>query len=136
MSVNKVRKKEKSRIRTKLRIRRKIQATASKPRMSVFRSSRYTYAQVIALTGEETIVSASTRDADVQEAQKRVAKEGVASEATSTKSVIAAKALGMVIAEKLQAKNIDEIVFDRNGFLYHGRIKAVADGAREAGLKF
>lgn len=131
-------KKEKisARLRRKYRIRKRLSGTAERPRLSVYRSGKFTYAQVISdLTGE-TLASASTRDKDVLDAVGKIDKEGVHSEASSSKSVVAAKALGLVVAQKAKEKSIESIVFDRNGYLYHGRIKAVADGAREGGLQF
>jgi large subunit ribosomal protein L18 len=80
-------------------------------------------------------VSASTRDTDVIEAISAVKTEGIASKARSAKSVVAAKALGTVLAGKMKDKKIDTVVFDRNGFVYMGRLRAVADGMREAGIK-
>ena len=110
--------------RRKLRIRRKLSGTDQKPRLTVFRSAKHIYAQVIDDVAGRTLAHASTLSKDVR---------GDASEATKTD---AAKKVGQAIAKALIAKGIDKVVFDRNGYLYHGRILALADAAREAGLKF
>jgi large subunit ribosomal protein L18 len=91
--------------------------------LTVFRSAKHTYAQLVEGTTGRTLASASTRD-------RSIAGEG------STGNVDAAKKVGQAIAAIAKEKNIDQVVFNRNGFLYHGRVKAVADGAREAGLQF
>jgi large subunit ribosomal protein L18 len=117
MSFNKVARRKK--IRT--RIRAKINGTAQKPRLSVFRSNTHIYVQLINdLTGH-TILSISSQDKGIDE---KLAKVEVA------------KTVGALVAQNAIAKGITEIVFDRGGFLYHGRIKALAEGAREGGLKF
>ena len=107
------------------RVRAKISGTAHRPRLNVFRSSAHIYAQVIDDTQSNTIVAAS----DLEEAVRERAGEG------ATKSA-RAKAVGEVIAERAKTAGVDAVLFDRGGFLYHGRVKAVADGAREGGLKF
>ena len=107
------------------RVRAKISGTTLRPRLNVFRSSAHIYAQVIDDTQSHTIVAAS----DLDEAVREKAGEG------ATKSA-RAKAVGEVVAERAKAAGIDAVTFDRGGFLYHGRVKAVADGAREGGLKF
>ena len=102
------------------RVRKKVTGTAARPRLAVFRSSKHIYAQAIDdLTGR-TLVSASTMEADLR------------SGATAT--VDAAKAVGALLGERAQAAGITTVVFDRGGFKYHGRVAAVADGARAAGL--
>ncbi|HEY5076266.1 MAG TPA: 50S ribosomal protein L18 [Acidimicrobiia bacterium] len=102
------------------RVRKKVTGTAARPRLAVFRSSKHIYAQAIDdLTGR-TLVSASTMEADLR------------SGATAT--VDAAKAVGALLGERAQAAGITTVVFDRGGFKYHGRVAAVADGARTAGL--
>ena len=106
------------------RIRNKIKGTAARPRLAVFRSDNHIYAQIIDDAKAHTLVAASTMEKDVR------------SKTDKTSNVDAAKAVGAAIAEKALAKGIDQVVFDRGGFLYHGRIKALADAAREAGLKF
>ena len=110
--------------RRKLRIRRKIEGTAERPRLTIFRSTKHIYAQVVDDTQGKTLAHVSTLTKDL--------KAG-ASEANKTD---AAKQVGKSLAKALLAKGIDKVVFDRNGYLYHGRIRALADAAREAGLKF
>jgi large subunit ribosomal protein L18 len=110
--------------RRKLRIRRKISGTPVKPRLTVFRSAKHIYAQVVDDAAGSTLAHASTLSKDVR-----------ASVADATKSD-AAKKVGEAIAKVLLSKGIKEIVFDRNGYLYHGRVRALADAARAAGLKF
>lgn len=112
-------KKDKSRLRIKRSIRKKISGTAERPRLSVFRSNQAIYAQVIDDTKGHTVVSASSQE---------LGKKG--------SSIEVAKEVGKKVAEKAQEKGVQTIVFDRNGYLYHGKVKALADGAREAGLKF
>lgn len=106
------------------RIRNNIKGTAARPRLAVFRSDNHIYAQIIDDTKAHTLVAASTMEKDVQ------------SKVDKTSNIEGAKAVGTAIAEKALAKGIDQVVFDRGGYLYHGRIKALADAAREAGLKF
>ena len=110
--------------RRKLRIRRKIQGTAERPRLTVFRSAKHIYAQVVDDVAGKTLVHSST----LAKAVKSAIGEDNKSDA--------AKKVGAAVAKALIAKGVDKIVFDRNGYLYHGRVKALADGAREAGLKF
>ena len=110
--------------RRKLRIRRKISGTSEQPRLTVFRSSKHIYAQVVDDVAGKTLAHASTLTKTVK---------GGLSEATKTD---AAKAVGKAIAEMLKKAGVDRVVFDRNGYLYHGRVRALADAAREAGLKF
>jgi large subunit ribosomal protein L18 len=128
-------KKLKSRERTRLRIRKKLIGHTDRPRLSVFRSSKHTYAQLILDEKNATLVAASTLDDAVIAKVKEFTAEAKDS-AASTKSVLAAKAVGAVLAAKAKEQGVEAIVFDRGGYLYHGRVKAVADGAREAGLKF
>ncbi len=109
-----------ARTRRQARVRRRVRGTDQRPRLCVFRSNRHMYAQVISDEGARTLVAAST-----------VAFDG---EPTATKS--AARKVGERIAQLCQEHHITQVVFDRNGFLYHGRVKEVADGARAAGLKF
>ncbi len=106
------------RIKIKTRIRGKISGTASRPRLSVFRSNKQIYAQLIDDLAGKTLAAASSKGIE----------EG-------SKSEIAAK-VGKAIAEKALAAGISEVVFDRNGYLFHGRVKSLADAAREGGLKF
>lgn len=113
-------KKSTMRDRRKKRIRGKISGTAEKPRLSVFRSAKHVYAQVIDDVEGVTLVGISSQSKD---SKTRANKEFCTS-------------LGKKIAEKCLAKKIQSVVFDRNGYIYHGRVQAVAEGAREAGLKF
>ena len=113
-----------SRERRKLRIRNKIFGTAERPRLSVFRSARHIYAQVIDDEQGATIAAACTLSADL--------RPGIGDD----KKLDAAKKVGALIAKICLAQKVEKIVFDRNGYLYHGRIKALADAARAAGLKF
>ena len=116
--------RRKSRLKRKRRIRKKITGTAAKPRLSVFRSARHIYAQVIDDTSGKTMVAASSLDKAVTEHPSFESK------------VAKATFVGKLIAERALENGLKEVVFDRNGFLYHGRVKAVSDGAREGGLKF
>ena len=107
--------------RRKLRIRKKISGTAERPRLSVFRSAKHIYAQVIDDTSGTTLAHASTLSKDAK-------SDGTKSDE--------AKLVGKLIGDLCKAKNVTKVVFDRNGYLYHGRIVALAEGAREAGLDF
>ncbi|BBW98176.1 MULTISPECIES: 50S ribosomal protein L18 [Geobacillus] len=104
------------------RIRKKIFGTAERPRLSVFRSNKHIYAQVIDDTKSATIVSASTLDKEFT--------------LDSTNNIEAAKKVGELVAKRALEKGIKQVVFDRGGYLYHGRVKALADAARETGLEF
>ena len=106
--------------RIKYRIRKVITGTAAKPRLSVFRSNKEIYAQIINDVDGVTIASSSSRDKGI----------------TSSSKVEAATAVGKTIAELATKAGVETIAFDRNGYLYHGRVKVLADAAREAGLKF
>jgi large subunit ribosomal protein L18 len=106
------------------RVRRKIRGTQERPRLCIFRSAKHIYAQIIEDTTGKTLVAASTVAPTTAEGVKY------------TGNVEAAKAVGAAIAKKALEQNIQQVVFDRNGFLYHGRVKALADAAREAGLAF
>jgi large subunit ribosomal protein L18 len=110
--------------RRKLRIRRKISGTAERPRLSVFRSAKHIYAQVVDDVAGTTVAHASTLSRDVR------------TDITEASKLDAAKKVGQSIAKLLLAKGIEKVVFDRNGYLYHGRVRALADAARAAGLKF
>lgn len=111
--------------RRHVRVRAKVHGTAARPRLNVFRSNAHMYCQVIDDIRGHTLAAAS----DLDDAVIEKAGEGAPKAAR-------AKAVGEVIAERAKAAGVDAVVFDRGGFLYHGRIKAVADGAREGGLKF
>ena len=102
------------------RIRRKMQGTAERPRLNVYRSLNHIYAQVIDDASGTTMASASTKAAKVK----------------TGGNVAAAKEVGKLVAERAKEKGVTKVVFDRGGYLYHGRIKALADAAREAGLEF
>src|SRR5262245_7801483 len=115
--------KQEIRHRLHLRIRKKLEGTTARPRLAVFRSQAHIYAQVINDEEGKTLCSASTVDKDL-----RAQKSGA--------NVAAAKAVGQLIATRAKEKGIEAVVFDRGGFQYHGRIKALADAARESGLRF
>ena len=119
--------KEDRRDRIKFRIRKRVQGTPERPRLTVFRSDAHIYVQVVDDMKGTTIAAASTVEPALKGALPKEAKGG---------NVAGAKAIGKAIAERLLEKGVKQVVFDRNGFLYHGRIKAVADAAREAGLEF
>lgn len=125
-----------SRQRTKYRIRKRLSGSDERPRLSVFRSSKHIYAQVISDVTGKTLVSASTRDKGVLDKVSQVESEGLPNQARTSCSVAGARAVGLVIAEKCKEHGIESVVFDRNGFLYHGRVAGVAQGARSGGLKF
>lgn len=120
------------RLKKRIRLRKSIRGDASKPRLSVFRSDHHTYAQLISDIDGRTLVSASTREKEVMEKVLSEEQEGAA---RSTKSVAAARAVGAILGQRAKSQEIVQVVFDRNGFIYHGRVQAVADGARTAGLK-
>jgi len=115
--------KKSTRLRRARRTRAKIRELAV-PRLSVYRTPRHIYAQVIAANGSEVLASASTVQADIK------------SNVKNTGNVDAATIVGKTIAEKAKAAGITSVAFDRSGFKYHGRVKALADAAREAGLQF
>lgn len=110
--------------RRKKRIRKKVEGTSERPRLSIFRSTKHIYAQVIDDLAGTTLASASTVSKDLK---------GGMGEGNKTD---AAKKVGALVAEQCKGKGITKVVFDRNGFLFHGRVKALADAAREAGLDF
>jgi large subunit ribosomal protein L18 len=119
--------KEDRRDRIKFRIRKKMTGQAEKPRLSVFRSVTHIYVQVIDDMTGQTIASASTVDAKVK---------GQMAKGVAGGNIKGAELIGTTIAERLKEKGITKVVFDRNGFLYHGRVRAVAEAARSAGLEF
>ncbi len=111
--------------RRRARSRKKLQKVArGQPRLTVHRSSKHIYAQIIDDQAGNTVAAASTLDADFKKASK------------STANAAAASVVGKLVAERAKAKGIDAVVFDRGGYIFHGRVKALADAAREAGLKF
>jgi len=113
-----------SRLSRKVRIRKRVTGTTERPRLVVFRSTRHIECQVIDDTVGNTLAAATSMSKEFQ--------VGIA----ELKKLDVAKKVGALIAERCKAKGIDSVVFDRNGFLYHGRVAALADAAREAGLKF
>lgn len=117
-------KKAASRLRRKRSIRKKISGTAERPRLSVYRSNKHIYVQVIDDVAGTTLASISTESPSVRES------------VSDKKKTEAAQVVGQKIAEKCKELSIENVIFDRNGFIYHGRVKAVAEGAREGGLKF
>ena len=120
----KVKTKGDIRRRIKERIRKKIAGTPQRPRLAVFRSQSHIYAQVINDEAGQTLCAASSLDKELRAKQKRGG------------NVAAAKAVGALIASRAKEKGVTAVVFDRGGFQYHGRIKALADAAREGGLRF
>ena len=114
--------KENRRRRIQYRIRKKVRGTSTRPRLSVFRSNREIYAQVIDDIHGITLASASSRDNEI--------------DCSDVNKTEVAKRVGQKIAERAKAKDITNVIFDRSGYLYHGRVKALAEGAREGGLQF
>jgi len=110
--------------RRKIRVRKKVRGSDQRPRVCVFRSNKHIYAQVISDSQGKTLAAVSSLSEDLAEQLKK------------SKGVDAAKQVGVALAKACKEKNITRVVFDRNGFIYHGRVKAVADGAREGGLDF
>ncbi len=118
-------KKREARIRRHKRIRKKVHGTAERPRLCVFRSNKHIYAQIIDDEDRVTLVSASSLDKEViSQLDKNATKKTVS------------RIVGKVIAKRALEKGIENVVFDRGGYLYHGRVKELAEGARENGLKF
>src|SRR5262245_48331631 len=113
-----------ARVRRHFRVRKKVTGTPDRPRLNVYRSLEHIYAQVIDDVSGHTLVSASTLDSEVKKAIDGKPKTE------------AAKVVGQVVAQRAKSAGIAKVVFDRGGFKYHGRIKALADGAREGGLEF
>ena len=110
------------RFKRKKRIRDRVEGTSERPRLMVFRSNQHLYVQIIDDAKAATIAAASTQEEELRE--------------KASGNMEGAKTLGNLIAKRALAKNISQVVFDRSGYLYHGRIKALADAAREGGLKF
>ena len=119
--------KKDRRDRIKHRIRKRVRGTETRPRLTVYRSVAHIYVQVVDDMTGRTMASASSVEPPVKSALEKQAKGG---------NVAGAQAIGKTIAERLREMGVKRVVFDRNGFLYHGRVKAVADAAREAGLEF
>jgi large subunit ribosomal protein L18 len=116
--------KNKIRKRKHVRVRKKISGTADCPRLCVYRSNSHIYAQIIDDEAGKTLVSASSLDKDIK------------GEISNGSNIEAASAVGKLVAERAAAKEIKDVVFDRGGYLYHGRVQALAEAAREAGLNF
>ena len=112
------------RIRIHERIRKRLSGSPVRPRLAVFRSNKHIYAQVIDDSNGTTVTAASTLDVDAKQDLKRGS------------NIAAAKAVGKLVAERARAKGVEAVLFDRGGYIYHGRVKALAEAAREAGLKF
>ena len=113
-----------ARLKRRQRIRRKVSGSEARPRLSVFRSTRHIYAQIIDDGKGQTLVAASTLSGEIRD------------KLSGLKKADAAKEVGKLLAAKAREKGIARVVFDRNGFIYHGRVKALADAARETGLNF
>ncbi len=113
--------KNKKRLKRKIRIRKKLSGTTERPRLCVFRSTKHIYAQIIDDTSGKTLVAASTLEKDFSESGDKKAK---------------ATAVGKLLATRAVGSGLKAVVFDRNGYVYHGRVKSLSDGAREAGLEF
>lgn len=119
--------KRRSRQKRKKRIRKKMVGTSERPRLSVFKSAKHIYAQIVNDVEGNTLVAASSMEKDIREDPDIASEKG--------KIPVAAR-IGKLIADRAMQKGVKKVVFDRNGFIYHGRIKAVSEGAREAGLDF
>ena len=122
--MTKIRTLREARQRRHLRLRQRVRGTSERPRLSVFRSLNHIYAQIVDDSAGSTLVSASTQDKELREALGKLPK--------SERS----KRVGEVIAERAQEQGIHAVVFDRGGYQYHGRVQAVAEGARDKGLQF
>jgi large subunit ribosomal protein L18 len=119
---NQARERREARLRRHRRVRKKVAGTAERPRLAVFRSNKHISAQIIDDESGRTLAAAATVEADLR--------------GGATGNAEAARAVGRLIAERAKAAGIDRVVFDRGGYLYHGRVAALADAAREAGLEF
>lgn len=119
--------KKQARLKRKRRIRKNTSGTEERPRLSVFRSANHIYAQIIDDTHGRTLAAASTVEKSVKEHPELASVKG---------KIPAAGIVGKLIAERAMEKGVKKVVFDRNGFLYHGRVKAVSEAARKAGLNF
>lgn len=115
--------KKEKKLKRQLRIRKKIRGTKEQPRLSVYRSNKFVYAQIIDDEKEKTLLGVSEKTLD-KAAEKKETK------------IVKAKKLGLLLAKKALEKKINKVVFDKGAYAYHGRIKALAEGAREGGLKF
>ncbi len=119
--MNRLELKQAQKARRKLRVRKKIYGTAERPRMTVFKSNKHTYVQVIDDATGRTLAAVSNLEKELKDVKNTVADAGK---------------IGAAIGERLKKENIVKVVFDRNGYLYHGVVKAIADGARKAGIEF
>ena len=117
-------KKTQARLMRKARVKRTLAGLTDRPRLSIFRSSKYIYAQIIDDLKGQTLCAASSLE------------KGMKTKIKSTRDLSAAKEVGKALAERAKAKSIKAVVFDRGGYMYHGRVKALAEGAREGGLNF
>lgn len=126
--------KKEARIKRKKRIRKKVFGTEERPRLTVFRSAKHIYAQAIDDGSGRTIAQASSLETAINE--KCQTGDEAENEAKVSKKVFMSMTVGKTVADRLMEKGIQKAVFDRNGYMYHGRVKAVSDGAREAGLDF
>ena len=124
--------RRRARVRRHVRVRRKIAGTAARPRLAVYRSNRHIYAQLVDDDAARTLIAASDRDVRVGGA----GKVSGAGKAKGEGKTAPAKAVGELLAERAKAAGIERAVFDRGGYKYHGRVKALAEGAREGGLAF
>lgn len=122
--MDRAKRKRERRQRAHKRVRRTVSGTHERPRLSVFKSLKYTYAQVIDDLKGETVAQASSAEKDIQKA----AKEG--------KRLDAARLVGEAVAERAKQAGVERVVFDRGGYIYHGRVRQVAEGARKKGLQF
>ena len=133
-----------SRLRRHLRVRKRLAGTSERPRLCVFRSANQIYAQIVDDAQGRTLVAASSRDADLAKVTAAPAAGGEGEEATpeayrgleENRRVQLAYKVGMLVAERAKAAGLQRVVFDRGGYIYHGRIAALADGARKGGLDF
>ena len=133
-----------SRLRRHLRVRKRLAGTSERPRLCVFRSANQIYAQIVDDTQGRTLVAASSRDAELAKVNAAPAAGGEGDEATpaayrgleENRRVQLAYKVGMLLAERAKAAGLQRVVFDRGGYIYHGRIAALADGARKGGLDF
>ena len=116
--------KTRGQIARKARVRKRVKGTPQRPRLTVYKSLKHVYAQIVDDTTGQTLVAASTVGRDTRESLKK------------TGTVEAAKVVGLAIGRKALSRDIVKVVFDRNGYPYHGKVKALADAAREAGLQF
>lgn len=117
--------RERARLLRQERVRKRVRGTNARPRLCVFRSGKHIYVQVISDENGKTLATASTLSPGISPETKK-----------KSATTSAAKEVGALVAKTCQENGISEVVFDRNGFLYHGRVRALAEGAREAGLKF